>query len=121
MSRRFFSALIAAGTVTAGAACASDNIIDPAPVVATGPSKAFGLWAPRPADPCTAAQHDAASVVGPDGKLYPTGHPPVDPATGCSFGHEHGRDPHGSKLYRLVGDIPLGLANEALETWDPAN
>lgn len=53
--------------------------------------------------------------------MYPTWHPPVDPETGCSFGHEHGRDPHGSKLYRLVGDIPLGLANEALETYDAAN
>jgi hypothetical protein len=59
--------------------------------------------------------------VGPDGKLYPTWHPPADTATGCSFGHEHGRDPRGSHLYRSFGDMPLGVANEALETWDPAN
>jgi hypothetical protein len=45
----------------------------------------------------------------------------VDPETGCSFGHEHGRDPRGSKLYGVVGPIPFGLANEALDTWDPAN
>jgi hypothetical protein len=120
MSRVLSFALVTC-TVATAAACSRDEIIDPAPVVATGPSKAFGLWSPGPNDTCTKEQHDKYSVVGPDGKLYPTWHPPVDPVTGCSFGHEHGRDPHGSKLYRLVGDIPLGLANEALETWDPAN
>jgi hypothetical protein len=104
-----------------GVACAADEVASPAPIVATGPSRAFGLWTPGPNDTCTKEQHDAYSVVGPDGKLYPTWHPPIDPVSGCSFGHEHGRDPHGSKLYRLVGDMPLGVANEALETWDPAN
>jgi hypothetical protein len=57
--------------------------------------------------------------VGVDGKLYPTWHPPTDPQTGCSFGHDHGRDPRGSALYRTVGDVPFGLANEALDVWDP--
>jgi hypothetical protein len=120
MSRVLSFALVTC-TVATAAACSRDEIIDPAPVVATGPSKAFGLWSPGPNDTCTKEQHEKYSVVGPDGKLYPTWHPPVDPVTGCSFGHEHGRDPHRSKLYRLVGDIPLWLANEALETWDSAN
>lgn len=121
MIRALRSTFGATTIVLAGAACATDDVASPAPIVATGPSRAFGLWTPGPNDTCTKEQHDAYSVVGPDGKRYPTWHPPVDPVTGCSFGHEHGRDPHGSKLYRLVGDMPLGVANEALETWDPAN
>ena len=43
-------------------------------------------------------------MVGPDGQRYPTWHAPlaVDPATGaeCAFGHEHGRDPRGSQLWK---------------------
>jgi hypothetical protein len=43
--------------------------------------------------PCPAAIHDAIVTQGPDGRMYPTWHPPVDPVTGCYFGHEHGGDP----------------------------
>ncbi len=80
---------------------------------------AYGIWAPGPNDTCTEEVHNGFSVVGEDGKLYPTWHPPTDPATGCSFGHEHGRDPSGSDLYGAVGDIPFGFANEQLDLWDP--
>ena len=45
---------------------------------------------------CSQALHDSIVVRGPDGNVYPTWHPPIDPATGCSFGHEHGADPRGS-------------------------
>ena len=40
-------------------------------------------------------------VVGPNGALYRL-HPSLDPATGteCAFGHEHGRDPRGSQLWK---------------------
>ena len=86
---------------------------------ASGPSRAFSLWAPGVGDTCTREVHDKYAVVGPDQRLYPTWHPPVDPGTGCSFGHEHGRDPSGSRLAAAVGDIPFGYANEQLETWDP--
>jgi len=89
--------------------------------IATGPSAAFGIWQPGLNDTCTPAIHDAYSVVGPDNKSYPTWHPPIDPVTGCHFGHEHGRDPRGSQLYREFGPIPFGYANEQLDTWDPAN
>ncbi|MEZ4588142.1 MAG: hypothetical protein R2909_17325 [Gemmatimonadales bacterium] len=82
-------------------------------------SVAFNAWSPGPNDTCPLEIHQRYSTKGPDGKLYPTWHPPVDPETGCSFGHEHGRDPHGSDLYGLVGDIPLGYANEQLDTFDP--
>jgi hypothetical protein len=85
-----------------------------------GPSIAYSLWAPGPGDTCTKADHDRYSTVGPDGLLYPTWHPPVDPVTGCSFGHEHGRDPRGSRLYEEVGALPFGYANQQLDIYDPA-
>ncbi|HEV8264136.1 MAG TPA: hypothetical protein VGQ06_04235 [Gemmatimonadales bacterium] len=86
---------------------------------AVGNAASFGIWTPGPNDNCTAAQHDAYSVVGPDHKRYPTWHPPIDPVSGCSFGHDHGRDPRGSALYRMVGAIPFGYANEQLDVYDP--
>ena len=85
-----------------------------------GLSHAVGRWEPRGGDTCTREVHDSHTTVGPDGKLYPTWHPPTDPATACSFGHEHGRDPHGSNLFDEVGAIPFGYANEQLDTYDPA-
>ncbi len=106
--------------LTAGAlACGDDR---PSPVAprlslseATGHARAFGLWTPTDQDTCTAEIHDQYVTVGPDGLVYPTWHPPEDPVTGCTFGHEHGRDPSGSDLYGQVGDIPFGYANEYLE------
>ena len=80
-------------------------------------SAAFDVWRPTAYDTCSAAVHNRYSVAGPDGKRYPTWHPPVDPATGCTFGHEHGRDPRGSNLYARVGSVPFGVANEALDAW----
>ena len=74
------------------AACGGGDTsgIDPA----TAPrSIAMNAWTPGPNDTCTREIHDQYAVVGPDGKLYPTWHPAVDPATGCTFGHDHGRDP----------------------------
>lgn len=83
-------------------------------------AEAYGKWSPTSWDTCSKEIHDRYSVVGADGKLYPTWHPPVDSRTGCTFGHEHGRNPAGSDLYNTTGDIPFGLANEALDTWDPS-
>ena len=85
-----------------------------------GLSHAVGRWEPRAGDTCTKEVHDSHTTVGPDGKLYPTWHPPTDPATACSFGHEHGRDPQGSNLFDEVGAVPFGYANEQLDTYDPA-
>src|SRR6267143_1821454 len=47
--------------------------------------------------------------------------PDYGAATGnaASFGHDHGRDPRGSALYREVGAIPFGYANEQLDVYDP--
>jgi len=85
------------------------------PVPTQGNAFAYGRWSPSGPDSCTKEIHDGYSVVGPDGKLYPTWHPPVDPITGCTFGHEHGRDPRGSDLWNEVGPIPFGHANEHLQ------
>lgn len=79
----------------------------------SGVSMAFGIWQPGQHDTCSKSDHDAYQVVGPDGKIYPTWHPPIGPG-GCTFGHEHGHDPSGSALYAATGPIPFGLANEAL-------
>jgi len=87
---------------------------------AVGDSRAYTLWAPV-GNECSIEIHNKYAVVGPDGLRYPTWHPPVDPQTGCSFGHEHGRDPRGSDLYAEVGAIPFGYANQQLEVYDPAN
>lgn len=109
----------AAALLVALAACLPDSTGPD--LAAAAPARAFGLWTPGPNETCTKEQHDRYAVVGPDGKRYPTWHPPVDPEAGCRFGHEHGRDPRGSRLHDQVGPIPFGLANEQLETWDPQN
>ena len=60
------------------AACGGGDTsgIDPA----TAPrSIAMNAWTPGANDTCTKEIHDAYAVVGPDGKLYPTWHPAVDP------------------------------------------
>lgn len=111
--RRILSAAgIALAACSAGTSSPEDLANAPASVAA-------GTWVPGPGDSCPTGVHDRFSTIGPDGKRYPTWHPPVDPETGCSFGHEHGRDPHGSRLYDQVGDIPLGYANEQLDIYDP--
>lgn len=111
-------------------------------------SMAMGRWNPNtnydtctnPADTARIKEiHDSYKVKGPDGKWYPTWHPPVDPATGCKFGHEHGRDPKGSDLFafaqdtygfdennnavldpseRGVSGIPMGYVNGKLDEYN---
>lgn len=78
-----------------------------------GASRAYGSWSPSRLGECEKTIHDRYSVLGPDGRLYPTWHPGVDPS-GCHFGHEHGRDPRGSALAASVGGIPFGYASELL-------
>ncbi|AGY58506.1 hypothetical protein [Gloeobacter kilaueensis] len=80
-------------------------------------SAAYGIWTPTVWDTCSVDIHNSYAVIGPGGKLYPTWHPPIDPATGCTFGHEHGKDPSGSAVFDLTGGVPFGAANEALDTY----
>src|SRR5688572_18531078 len=115
---RQLSHVMACGAVVVFAGCNNSTAPD---LASAPPSRAFGIWSPGVNETCTKEQHDAYSVVGPDGKKYPTWHPPTDPGSGCYFGHEHGRDPRGSRLYGSVGPIPFAYANEQLMTWDPTN
>jgi len=98
--------------------CTDSSVIGPSDAP-EGPSRAFAIWSPGPNDTCTPEIHDQYATVGPDGKLYPTWHPPVDPATGCTFGHEHGRDPSGSDMFGEIGSVPFGYANEAGDLFAP--
>lgn len=120
--------------------------VAPAPVSAVGEnSHAMGLWSPNTKyDTCTKAVHDSYKVLASDGKYYPTWHPPVhkfaDGKT-CTFGHEHGRDPRGSKLWPFIQEhfafdankngkidadelkvsgLPFGFANEQLDVYSKA-
>lgn len=88
--------------------------------------------------------HESFFVIGPDGKKYPTWHPPVytNPQTGerCMFGHEHGRDPSKSEMWRTkqiqnyfyhdangngimdpaeeaVTGLPFGYVNQQMEVY----
>lgn len=93
-----------------------------------GNSMAMGRWTPAPQDSCTQLEHDSYFKIGPDGKKYPTWHPPVhkrDNGTTCTFGHEHGRDPAGSELLTAInqeyGGILFGYGNEKLDEYNTAN
>lgn len=113
MNMRAFSSILLIGLFTSACDVEETTRLQ-GPEEAIGPSMAMGLWSPSGPDTCTRAIHDAYQTIGPDGMIYPTWHPPVDPATGCTFGHEHGRDPSGSDLFAEVGPIPFGYANEHL-------
>lgn len=87
-------------------------------------ARAYGIWIPNPLyDTCPKWLHDSYWVYGPDGKVYPTWHPPTDvnPLTGqaCTYGHEHGDDPAGAGIAGL--SLPFGYVNEVLEATDPAH
>lgn len=117
--RLLSTSAVAVALATYAAACSDDGTGGLFGPTGDGtPSRAYGVWTPGPGDTCTAADHNRYAAVGPDGKLYPTWHPPVDPS-GCTFGHEHGRDPRGSSLYRVSGPILFGYANEQLDVHDP--
>jgi len=60
---------------------------------------------------CPAWVHDSYTVMGPDGRMYPTWHPAVDEQYGCTLDHEHGDDPRTSVLFSQVGMPPFGYVN----------
>jgi hypothetical protein len=67
---------------------------------ATATTPTSGGTTPVAGQPCPAWVHDQYVAKGPDGNMYPTWHPPVDPVYGCSFGHEHGDNPNNSPAMR---------------------
>ncbi len=114
-----------------------DGLPAPLPAVPGSVAATTRNWVPTTYDTCSQQLHERFSVVGPDGRRYPTWHPPTvtDPATGttCTFGHEHGTDPRSSQIYAWAlthfanatypahAGLPFGLAAEALNTWADAN
>lgn len=104
-------------------------------------SMAMSAWAKQKQNfsgECSTQVHDTYSVIGPDGKRYPTWHPPVDPKTGCTFGHEHGRNPSQYQYWDEIrrhfafdadnngsisneelvsAGIPFGYVNEQLDIY----
>lgn len=136
MPRLVAAAALCLAAVTAAEAQHDHHAAAPrkkaAPSAAVVDSAQFGLWQPSARDTCSKAVHDAYAVLGPDGKRYHTWHPPVDPKTGCRFGHEHGADPKGSKLWSAVrghfappsgtarAGLPFGYANEQLDLYAAA-
>ncbi len=133
-ARGTLAGTLTAHDVTGGSARRADVLVRAPAIPAEIPaSSAVGRWAPTAHDTCSAELHESFAVVGPDGRRYPTWHPPVvlDPATGeeCTFGHEHGSDPRGSDIFRWVvkhftrkgraafAGIPFGLVNQALDDW----
>lgn len=64
---------------------------------------------PTAGQPCPQWVHDRYQVRGPDGRMYPTWHPPVDPESGCTFDHEHGDDPRTSLANPTLP--PFGYVN----------
>lgn len=58
------------------AACDEDGPGGLGTITPQGASTAYDKWAPGPNDTCTREIHDGYAVVGFDGKLYPTWHPP---------------------------------------------
>jgi len=69
-------------------------------------------YAPR-AGECSKEIHARYWTYGPDGKVYPTWHPPRDPS-GCTFGHEHGDDPRNSELFSTADWPAFGYTSEVL-------
>ena len=57
------------------------------------PSVPTGLESPQPNQYCPAWIHDQHVTEGPEGRMYRTWHPQIDPVYWCYFGHEHGSDP----------------------------
>jgi hypothetical protein len=109
------------GLILGTTSCSQSSSITEDQVARSESSAAMAVWTPDPLATCTAAEHNRYSAIGADGKQYPTWHPRVDTVSGCDFGHEHGSDPRGSRLYQATGAIPFGLAPEALAMWDTAS
>ena len=53
-----------------------------------------GNTTPQPNELCPVWVHDDGyQVEGPDGEMYGSWHPQIDPTYWCHFGHEHGSNP----------------------------
>jgi hypothetical protein len=60
----------------------------------TAPTVPAGKEVPKVNATCPAWVHDQYATKAPDGRMYPTWHPQIDPVYWCYFQHDHGSDPH---------------------------
>jgi hypothetical protein len=57
------------------------------------PDAPAGKQVPEPNTECPEWAHDQYTTVGPDGAVYETWHPQIDPVYWCYYRHHHGSDP----------------------------
>ncbi len=57
------------------------------------PSAPAGNTQPKPNERCPSWVDKTYQVEGPNGKMYDSWHPQIDPVFWCNFEHEHGSDP----------------------------
>ncbi|MEE1938964.1 hypothetical protein V1L54_05970 [Streptomyces sp. TRM 70361] len=137
---RYRSRLWAATTAVAAACLAVTTLTAPAanaepadnpawgkelPQAGAPTSRAYDLivenndkgYTPRSGE-CSKEVHARYWAYGPDGKVYPTWHPPKDPS-GCTFGHEHGDDPRQSELFSTVDWPTFGHTSEVQRESSP--
>ncbi|MPZ54300.1 MAG: hypothetical protein GEU79_16485 [Acidimicrobiia bacterium] len=70
-----------------------------------------GRDTPVVGEKCPTWVHGRHTTRGPDGKSYETWHPQWDPVYWCSFGHEHGSNPH---LIPGAPKVPYGYVADKL-------
>lgn len=131
-SRRFVCSTGARPTVvsrtrsTATVRCPSPPPTATSTTTTVAPSTVGGVDYPWPSHPqpvapdgrriCSSEVHDRFSVVI-DGVRFATWHPPIDPVTGCAFGHEHGSNPSAwAHASVLDGPISFGRIGAAAGT-----
>jgi hypothetical protein len=91
--------------------------VTPAPTIVPTAVPTLAPVTPVAGLPCPTWVHDQYVTAGPDGKMYPTWHPPIDPTSGCLFGHEHGADPSTSKANSTPP--PFGYAAAQMGMTEP--
>ena len=77
----------------------------------TEPKTPQGLPIPIANQTCPDWVHNEFKAYGPDGKIYPTWHPQIDPVYWCYFRHEHGVNP---AAFDSHFSIPFGYAGNAM-------
>lgn len=75
------------------------------------PKTPAGLAVPIANETCPDWVHNEFKAYGPDGKIYPSWHPQVDPIYWCYFRHEHGVNP---AAFDSHFSIPFGYAGNAM-------
>lgn len=109
------------GVQSATIVCASGTTTPLAQATNTPSANAAANTMPVAGQECPAWVHDRYVTTGPDGKIYPTWHPPVDAQYGCYFNHEHGSDPHAYVGFAASGMPAFGYTVAQVGMEEPHN